>query len=82
MKEENNTYEVYYDKMADFLEIFIGEPVNCHAEEIEEGVFVRRDSKTNEIKSIGILGFKKRVQILNQILSRFKIEIPLNITLN
>jgi len=81
MKEENNTYEIYYDKVADFLEVFIGEPSKSYAEEVEEGVFIRRDEKTKEVKSIGILSFKKRVQILKQILKQFRIELPLNISM-
>jgi len=81
MKEENNTYEIYYDKEADFLEVFMGEPEKCNAEEIEEGVFVRRGAETNEIKSIGILSFRKRVQMFRQILSRFNIELPLEISI-
>ena len=48
MKQENHTYDIYYDKEADFLEIFFGKPSKSHAEEIEEGVFVRRDENTNE----------------------------------
>ena len=82
MTEENNTYEIYYDKEADFLEVFIGEPTKSTAEEVEEGIFIRKDNETNEIRSIGILSFKKRVQILKKILSRFNIELPLNITMS
>ena len=33
------TYEVFYDEIADFLEIFIGSPTKCDAEEIESGIF-------------------------------------------
>jgi len=51
-------YEIYYDKEADFLEVFIGEPSECIATEIEKGVFVRKDIKTGEVKSIGIINFK------------------------
>lgn len=81
MKEENTTYEIYYDKEADFLEVFLDEPEKCSTEEIEEGIFVRRDVATNEVKSIGILSFKKRVQMFRQILSRFNIELPLEISI-
>ena len=51
---------VYYDEEGDFLEISAGKPVKCIASEISPGIFLRRDEKTNEIKSIGILSFKKR----------------------
>ena len=51
-------YEIYYDKEADFLEVFIWESLECIATEIEKGVFVRKDIKTGEVKSIGIINFK------------------------
>ena len=50
----------YYDEEGDFLEIAAGSPSECYATEVEPGVFLRRDEKTDEVKSIGILGFKKR----------------------
>jgi len=81
MKTENNTYDIYYDKEADFLEIFFGEPSKCLAEEMQEGVFIRRDENTNEIKSIGILSFKKRVGVLKQILQKVNIDFPLEISI-
>ncbi|MBU2052911.1 MAG: DUF2283 domain-containing protein [Nanoarchaeota archaeon] len=80
MKQETNTYDIYYDKEADFLEIFFGEPSKSNAEEIEEGVFVRRDENTNEVKSIGILSFKKRAGVLKEILKRVNMDFPLEIS--
>ncbi|MBI2043147.1 hypothetical protein HYT25_02050 [Candidatus Pacearchaeota archaeon] len=77
MKEE--IYEIYYDKEADFLEIFFGKSSKCIAGEIEKGIFVRRDIKTNDIKSIGIINFSKRLGILNKILLQLEIKIPLDI---
>ena len=77
MQEE--IYEIYYDKGADFLEIFLGESSECIASEVEKGIFVRKDIKTNKVKSISILNFKKRADILNKILSKLKINIPLDI---
>ena len=55
-----NKTRFYYDEEGDFLEISIGEPTECYAEEIEPGIFVRIDKKTEEVKSIGILDFRKR----------------------
>lgn len=78
---EHNTYEIYYDKEGDFLEVFFGEPSKCYAEEPEEGVFIRKDQITNEIKSIGILAFSKRVFILKKILDKIHVEFPINISL-
>lgn len=75
-------YEIYYDEVADFLELYFGEPTKCYANEIEEGVFVRKDEKTNEIKSIEILAFKKRgEQILKEILNKINMRFPLGIVL-
>jgi uncharacterized protein YuzE len=74
-------YEVYYDEVADFLELYFGESSECYSEEIEEGVFIRKDKKTNEIKSIEILAFKKRgAQILKKILEQINMKFPLRIS--
>ena len=53
----------YYDEEGDYLEISIGEPTECYAEEVEPGVFVRIDNQTGEAKSIGILDFRKRTHL-------------------
>ena len=60
-----NKTRLYYDEEGDFLEIFVGEPTECYAEEIEPGVFLRIDKKTGEAKSIGILDFRKRTNLEN-----------------
>ena len=79
---ENRTYEIYYDEMGDFLEIFFSEPTKCYTEEPEQGIFIRKDQNTNEIKSIGILSFKKRgAQILTRILSQINKKLPLQISI-
>ena len=54
---------LYYDEEGDFLEISIGKPTECYAEEIEPGVFVRVDKRTGEAKSIGVLDFRKRAHL-------------------
>ncbi len=53
---------VHYDEEGDFLEIGIGKPTACYAEQVQPGVFLRIDEKTKEVKSIGILNFKKRTK--------------------
>lgn len=68
---------VHYDEEGDFLEILIGKPTECYASEIEPGVFLRRDEKTDEVKSIGILSFKKRAKSLKDV----HLDLPLDITL-
>ena len=59
----NNKTRLYYDEEGDFLEISIGEPVECYAEEIEPGVFVRASKISGEVKSISILDFRKRAHL-------------------
>ncbi len=58
-----NKTRLYYDEEGDFLEISVGNPTECYAEEIEPGVFTRVDKKTGEAKSIGILDFRKRTHL-------------------
>ena len=72
--------EIHYEKESDFLEVLFGEPSKCIATEIQEGVFVRKDIKTGEVKSIGILGFKKRFQLLKKVMASFNKSIPLEIS--
>ena len=75
MIEENQTYDVYYDREGDFLELSFGEPAEQGTtEEIEQGIFITRDITTREIKNIGILDFKKRIEVLRNILNRFSDE--------
>ena len=68
---DNQTYEIFYDKEADLLELYFGGPTKAAAEEIEKGVFVRRDRDTGEVKSLEIIGFKKRVEVLKKVLENF-----------
>ena len=79
MKKQNNTYNIYYDEESDFLEIFIGDPKECYTEEIEPGIFVRKEEKSSQINSIGILSFKNRAQMLNDILKKIDLKLPINI---
>ena len=75
------TYEIQYEKESDFLEVLFGEPTKCIASEIQEGVFVRKDIKTGKVKSIGILGFKKRVKLLKKILISLNLQLPIEISI-
>ncbi len=67
---------VYYDEEGDFLEISTGKPTQCYATEVEPGVFIRKDEKTEEVKSVGILGFKKRSKPLKDI----EMNLPVKVT--
>lgn len=80
MIEEEQTYEVYYDKVGDFIEVSFGESAGeGTTEEIEPGIFITKDIETKKITDIGILDFKKRVEILKKILHKFNIKVPLEI---
>ena len=74
---EHQTYDIYYDEEGDFLEITFGEPPEIeYTDEVEEGVFITKNEQTDEVYSIGILSFKKRVQVLKRVLSRFGKKLP------
>ncbi len=71
------TMRVHYDEEGDFLEISVGEPAHCYAEEIEPGIFLRKEEATDEVKSIGILSFKKRAGKIKDINVKLPLEIQL-----
>ncbi len=79
---ESKTYNIYYDEESDFLEIFFGELRESYAEEVEPGVFVRRDDKTDKVTSIGILSYKKRAKVLYDLLKKINLKFPINISFN
>ncbi|MAH07114.1 hypothetical protein CMI38_02595 [Candidatus Pacearchaeota archaeon] len=82
MIEGQETYDIYYDEQGDFLEITFGIPPETeYSEEIEPGVFITRDEETNEIKGIGIISFKKRVEILKRVLEKINKKLPLEISI-
>ena len=58
-----NKTRLYYDEEGDFLEISIGEPVECYAQEIEPGVFMRISKNEGDVRSISILDFRKRAHL-------------------
>ena len=66
---------VYYDEEGDFLEISIGKPTKCIADEVEPGIFLRKDEKTKEVKSVGIVSFRKRSKDLKDI----KLDLPIEV---
>ncbi|MBS3080845.1 DUF2283 domain-containing protein [Candidatus Pacearchaeota archaeon] len=77
----NEIYEIYYDEEGDFLEITFGIPPETeYSDEIEPGIFITKDEKTNEIKGVGIIDFKKRYKILKETLNKLNINFPLNIS--
>lgn len=80
--EKTSTFNVYYDEESDFLEVFFGEPSESYAEEVEPGVFLRKDDKTDEVKSIGILSYKTRTKVLYNLLKKINLRLPFSINLN
>jgi hypothetical protein len=77
---EHKTYDIYYDEDGDFLEVLMGEPPeNEYTEQEESGIFITKNADTNELRAIGILNFKKRCHILNEILKKMNVHFPLKI---
>lgn len=80
---DSKVYSIYYDEGGDFLEITFSEPPEMeYTDEIEEGVFITKSEATKEVYSIGILSFKKRVNILNRILMKFNKKLPKEIDIS
>ena len=83
--KNDNSIDIYYDELTDFLEISFGvAPETEYTEDMEDEVMVTKDKKTDEIKSIGILNFKKMTKelILKRILNKLGMSMPLDITVS
>lgn len=52
--------QINHDKSGDVLYIVFGEPKPSFAETIGDGVYVRKDMDTDELRGITILDFSKR----------------------
>jgi len=80
--EEQETYDIYYDEAGDFLEVTFGIPPKTeYTNEIEPGIFITKDEETDDVKGVGILSFKKRVQILKEVLEKINKKLPLEISI-
>ena len=82
--KNQETFDVYYEELGDFLEISFGIPPKTeYTEDIEDGIFITKDRETQEVKSIGIIGFKKRAKetILKRVLKQLGMSIPLEINI-
>jgi uncharacterized protein YuzE len=81
--KEHKTYDVYYDEEADFLEVSFEEPAKLGTtEEVQEGVFVTRDVDTKRVANVGILSFKKRVELLKIVLASLNKKLPIEISIS
>ena len=69
---------IHYDEEGDFLEISFGKPSKCYAIQIQPGIILRMDEKSEEIKSIDIIGFKKRTKNLKGISFKLPSKIELS----
>ncbi len=73
--------DIYYDEEGDYLEVSFGAPPDKeYTEKLDSEVLVTRDENTNEVKSIGIVAFKKRVELLKKVLTSLNIKLPLEIS--
>jgi len=74
--------DIYYDEEGDYLEISFGAPPKKeYTEDLDSNeVLITRDEDTNEVKSIGILAFKKRTNILKEVLKKLGMSIPLDVS--
>lgn len=83
--KNHTTIDIYYDESGDFLEVSFGLPPKTeYTEDLEEGIFVTKDRKTNEITNIGILGFKKKAKeaALKRVLKQLGMSMPLDISIS
>jgi len=76
--------DIYYDEEGDYLEVSFGAPPEKeYTEDLgSEEVLITRDENTNEVKSIGIIAFKKRAkeEILKRVLKQLGMSMPLEIS--
>ncbi|MEW6556178.1 MAG: DUF2283 domain-containing protein [Elusimicrobiota bacterium] len=54
---------ISYDKMADVMYLSFGLPQKAVGEEIEDGIFARYDSVTEELIGLTVLNFSKKFDI-------------------
>lgn len=75
--------DIYYDEEGDYLEISFGAPPEKeYTEQLDSEVLITRDENTDEVKSIGIIAFKKRVNILKEILKKLNLSMPLEVSIS
>jgi hypothetical protein len=82
--KSHEALDIYYDEQGDFLEISFGAPPESeYTEDLDSGIFVTKDRKTNEIKGIGILNFKSqsRELVLKRILKQLNLSLSLDISI-
>lgn len=74
--------DIYYNEEGDYLEVSFGEPPKKeYTEQLDSKVLITKDEDTNEVKSIGILAFKKRVYLLKKVLTFLNKKLPIEISI-
>lgn len=64
---------LYFDEEGDYLELQVGQPREGYFEEVKDGIFERKDSKTNEVIGLAIFNIKKR--------NMKELSLPINVEL-
>jgi len=73
--------DIYYDEEGDYLEVSFGAPPKKeYTEQLDSEVMITKDEDTGEIKSIGITAFKKRANILKEVLKKLNLSMPLDVS--
>jgi len=74
--------DIYYDEEGDYLEVSFGAPPEKeYTEDLDSReVLITRDENTDKVKSIGILAFKKRTNILKEVLKKLNMSMPLDVS--
>lgn len=70
-----NEIKIYYDEDGDLLEVIIGKPLSSYYTELSDGIFERRDKKTDRISGFSIFSFRKRTKDKKGI----NVPLPINI---
>lgn len=67
---------INYDKKNDILYLSIGNPTDSISEEIDEGVYIRKNIETNKLSGITILNYKYKL------INNININVPKEIDLS
>ena len=73
---------IRYDSENDYVEIFIEWSDPTYGEEMGDDITLFKKEDTDEVVGVGILNFKKRKKSLKELLQRFNIPIPLDVSMS
>ena len=66
---------IYYDEEGDYLEIFIAGASPTYGKDIGDDITLFKKEKTNEVVGIGVLNFKSRTKLLDDL----KLNLPFEV---